>query len=1150
VPDKSSSERSTNLDPTCEQPDRPRPQLPNHELIRCIGRGAFGEVWLARNIMGTYRAVKIVYRRSFSDERPYVREFRGLQKFEPISRSHDGFVDILDTGLNAADGYFFYVMELADDVVSGNKIDPDFYEPNALDKETAKRRCVPVQTCVTIGVSLSAALSHLHQHGLLHRDIKPSNIIFVNGIPKIADIGLVTRVEGTQTFPGGTEGYFPRNEGPGTVQADIYALGKVLYELSTGQDRFDFPSLPTRLDDKQDPDQFRELNQVILRACEEDPQKRYRQAEDLHADLLLLMAGKSVQRIRALEKRVARLIQIGLVTALILLVAGAALFGWNRHIRQVAEQRRQQVGRNVAYGNNLVDAGDFFGALPSFWEALRLEQDVPQGLKNNRLRIGSLLEQCPRITKLWVLSEQHLVAADLTRDGRYVITADLDGTTTLCDLTQGSPSQPWPKEEHTWLEAVSFSPDGRYAAIAGPGFVKVWEMATHTLVSTASPPETVYNVKFTRDGSRFVTASGSDNVGYVYLYDTRSPGHGTELAKGPAAYRCIALNTNETRLVMAAENGLAQVWDLATSRPIGAPISHNLGTRETWLFWAAFSPDGQRVVTVGENGTVQVCEAETGRRILLLRYPAGVKSAEFSPDGRYIVTACWDYTARIADASTGELIYPTLKQSGKFLMYASFSPNGRQVLTVNANGIICLWDLATPMRRSQGESLMQASQDGHRLCTIQSTNIDVFDPANPAHASKIVADALREVIFNKDGSRLVTLSEKLLSTNRTTVAQLWDTERGAALSAAFGTDSSPSKAILSDDGRRLVTWRTNLATVWDALGGRRLYSLKHADKVSDKGGCFSPDGTWLATISATNVYIWNAVDGTLKWVLPHVDSIEHVAFSPDSRLLVTCVGSPGTYIERDAQIWDVTSGTLIGRPLHHSDGVKYAEFSHDGKRVVTSSEDATVRVWEVPSGRLLSPPLLHSSTVTEARFSLDDGWIVTVCEGAGTARVWDAQTGEPLTPPLKHPWHVTHVQFVDDSRKILTRRLREQGGTPTLWELPSETRSLKELARLAKVLSGHELDLTGAVLPQTPDDLQKTWEGLLPNRPKEFTVSPEDIINWHVREAEGSEKEKQWSAAVFHWNYVVQARPDNQAYLDRLNHARDSLNTTNGFPNP
>jgi hypothetical protein len=91
------------------------PRIPDHELLRRIGKGAYGEVWLARNALGTYRAVKIVRRDKFPDERPYEREFRGIQKFEPISRLHESQVDILQVGRNDAEGYFYYVMELADD---------------------------------------------------------------------------------------------------------------------------------------------------------------------------------------------------------------------------------------------------------------------------------------------------------------------------------------------------------------------------------------------------------------------------------------------------------------------------------------------------------------------------------------------------------------------------------------------------------------------------------------------------------------------------------------------------------------------------------------------------------------------------------------------------------------------------------------------------------------------------------------------------------------------------------------------------------------------------------------------------------------------------------------------------------------------------
>src|SRR5215831_6934809 len=66
-----------------------RPVVPDHELLKLIGRGAYGQVWLARNVMGSYRAVKVVYRSDFEHDRPFERELEGIQKFEPVSRTDE-----------------------------------------------------------------------------------------------------------------------------------------------------------------------------------------------------------------------------------------------------------------------------------------------------------------------------------------------------------------------------------------------------------------------------------------------------------------------------------------------------------------------------------------------------------------------------------------------------------------------------------------------------------------------------------------------------------------------------------------------------------------------------------------------------------------------------------------------------------------------------------------------------------------------------------------------------------------------------------------------------------------------------------------------------------------------------------------------------
>src|SRR5213076_3087309 len=106
------------------------PVIPDHEVLRVIGRGAYGEIWLARSLTGAWRAVKVVQRITFESERAFQREFQGMSAFEPISRAHDGFVDILHVGRTAE--YLYYIMELADDHVAGREIDVVRYEPRTL----------------------------------------------------------------------------------------------------------------------------------------------------------------------------------------------------------------------------------------------------------------------------------------------------------------------------------------------------------------------------------------------------------------------------------------------------------------------------------------------------------------------------------------------------------------------------------------------------------------------------------------------------------------------------------------------------------------------------------------------------------------------------------------------------------------------------------------------------------------------------------------------------------------------------------------------------------------------------------------------------------------------------------------------------------
>jgi serine/threonine protein kinase len=350
------------------------PTVSDYELIRRIGHGAYGDVWLARsNATGALRAAKIVWRHTFENERPFKREFEGIQRFERISREHPSQLALFHIGRNDAEGYFYYVMELADaakprsedgglrmEDSDGNQPLPGhpqssifnllLYTPHTLRADLEKGR-LPAASVLAIGLALSEALSHLHSHGLVHRDVKPSNVIFVNGRPKLADIGLVTDAS-DQCSIVGTEGYLPP-EGPGTPQADIFALGKVLYEAATGLDRRDFPKLPEDLLEWPDYRDIVELNEIVLRACAKDPDDRYPTCQAMHADLALLGEGKSVKQKRIRQQRWAVAKKV-LATAALL---GVLVASWAMLLRQPASARHVEKRSTNEVANHAFDMG-------------------------------------------------------------------------------------------------------------------------------------------------------------------------------------------------------------------------------------------------------------------------------------------------------------------------------------------------------------------------------------------------------------------------------------------------------------------------------------------------------------------------------------------------------------------------------------------------------------------------------------------------------------------------------------------------------------------------------------------------------------------------------------------------------------------------
>lgn len=263
-------------------PDTPeKPAVPGLRLLKLVGKGASGEVWTCRNETDTsFSAVKIVRRGTRPEKVWYRHELKALRKYARIRRKPDSLLDIKHVAVSEDKTFLYYTTPVADGVKG---LDPSStrYQPLTLKSLLADGNPIPPVSAAEIAARIAEALQTLHEHGLLHRDVKPDNIIFCEGRAVLADIGLVTETEQDVSLAG-TPRYMEPGQTP-SARTDLYALGKVLYEMVNGKDPECFPDLAS-LQESGDTGTFQLLNNIWMRACGEESE-RYGKASQMLADL-------------------------------------------------------------------------------------------------------------------------------------------------------------------------------------------------------------------------------------------------------------------------------------------------------------------------------------------------------------------------------------------------------------------------------------------------------------------------------------------------------------------------------------------------------------------------------------------------------------------------------------------------------------------------------------------------------------------------------------------------------------------------------------------------------------------------------------------------------------------------------------------------
>ena len=269
--------------------------------VECCGHGGYGEIWLVKAPFGQNWALKIIDKTKL-DKTAWEREVNAVQKYRAAIGLELNLIYVQQAG--DLDDYFFYLMETADNLNTGNG---GHYMPDTLENRLHERRLTfkETQDCIH---GLLDGLQILHKHGLIHRDIKPANIFFVNGKPKFGDLGLVTEYNPTLSFAG-TEGFCPpsllKGEQVDGKLWDLYSLGMVVYCCVTGYASACFPEIP---EDLMDNPTMRALNRFFERACSPEPHECFKTVDEFRKAFDNCFPQKNLHRKKMIEAMLAGII--------------------------------------------------------------------------------------------------------------------------------------------------------------------------------------------------------------------------------------------------------------------------------------------------------------------------------------------------------------------------------------------------------------------------------------------------------------------------------------------------------------------------------------------------------------------------------------------------------------------------------------------------------------------------------------------------------------------------------------------------------------------------------------------------------------------------------------------------------------------------
>ena len=623
--------------------------------------------------------------------------------------------------------------------------------------------------------------------------------------------------------------------------------------------------------------------------------------------------------------------------------------------------------------------------------ALRAAALSPGGDTADVLRtsLGAMRE-----TRILRLGGQ-IVTAAFAPLGERLLVASSNGKAALYDRS-GHQLVSLPRQ-HPLTEAV-WSPDGRLFATGSTVDATIWlRQRTRFTVPTGAP---VTALSF--DRTTLLIGSGT----HVRLVDLKT--HRTKSLRFPGAVVAGALDPNGAVFAVSFRHGKGTSTSLLDART-GRVVAR---LPEDGIRSLAFSPDGRLLATGSRDRTARIWRARTGKLLHVLDHHGYVAAEQFSADGRSLVTSSSDGAAYVWNVATGQRELLLVGATGA-AEASAFSPDGSEIAVASADRLARIY----------------YGQDGRLLAPLAG------------HAA-----AVTSIGFDPSGRTVVTGSAG-------GSARLWDAlpegtltpidNRRLPVDALFAGEHPVSvagrEAEIRTTGGRLIAWvtmptpiaaaaaRGNLVAVADSRGNvatlepngsRSGFSKLHVTALA-----FVSRGTLLAGSANGAVYETHESSSSSSFPSRLVDAggrvlgistgggrflvrlADSLRVYTDAGTLVSTIGvaaqqavlsrgglGVATAKGKDAQLWDAATGKLLHTLKGHRSLVTDAEFSPNGRELVTVSDDHTGRIWSTRSGRLLHVLVGHFFPVRTGSYSPDGRWIVTASQFS--AGLWNAATGQ------------------------------------------------------------------------------------------------------------------------------------------------------------